>query len=114
MIHLSALFFMLQHQESKTRVRHFLTSILALKEPAPSLRKKPKIPLRILSPITQEKWIYEAGHMVPLTANKPAQWRVDQEYIGEGKTVFWPMASGTHFVQAVHEDREQGLYIFIK
>lgn len=113
--HIAGLFFILPNPAKKQEARAFLTAAFAAADEIPWSRRdssipavstKPRIPFRILNPFANDSFTFEAGRVLPLSANKPAHWFVDNIFFGEGREVFWPLSPGRHFIQAVYDSEE--------
>ncbi len=110
MVHAVMLFFLMQGN-AKAQVRQ---AIVFAMEQTPSASKKPKIPFIVSNPAPSGQLVLPAGEPVLLQANQFAEWRVDHEFLGEGKTIFWPSAAGQHIIQARTPNEEQRIIIKVK
>ncbi|MFH0820433.1 MAG: hypothetical protein V1908_01530 [Candidatus Peregrinibacteria bacterium] len=113
-VHATMVFFVMQRFE-KAEVRAFFTETFVSPSSSQVISaKKPKIPFLIDQPATSEQPNTKAGDTMTFKSNQPAQWRVDHEWVGEGKKAFWSATLGRHVVQAFHNGEEQRIIIEVQ
>lgn len=74
---------------------------------------------RILSPFANDVFMIDPTkpvdyQKIKLEASEPAIWYVDDELVGEGKSVLWILKKGRHDVQAFSGDEERFVGIMVR
>jgi len=74
---------------------------------------------RIISPFANDIFLFDPNkpkgyQKINLQASKKAKWYVDGQFIGEGKTVLWPIKKGKHQIKAVYNQKERMVGIEVR
>ena len=82
----------------------------------PTLQKSE---FRIITPFANDVFLFDSTkpsefQKIKLEASKPAQWFVDGQFVGEGKSVLWQLERCEHQIKAVGEEVERVVDIMVR
>jgi len=83
--------------------------------------KEPALPegFRIITPFANDVFLFDPTkpsefQKIKLEASASAEWFVDGQLVGEGKSVLWPLGKGAHQIKSVADGEERAVDIRVR